>query len=388
MKVALYTGELPPPVFIDRLIHGLAKEGVELVLFGAMKTKVSYAFPNVTVVGYGGKMHKAWHLFKYTVLLLLFKAKAKRKLDKILAQQERSGTLQKLKSYPVLYHQPDVFHLQWAKSIGDWMWVQEFGMKLVLSLRGAHINYSPIHDESLRLSYETHFPKVAAFHAVSKALSKEGQRYGAVERGIHLVYSGLPLEEFPFEIKKNIRTTLNIISIGRTHWKKGYTYALDAMPFLQQQNSSFQYSLLGVRPSEELLFQLNDLNLYHHVVFKDAVPFEQVIQEIRNADVLLLPSVEEGIANVVLEAMALGTLVVTTACGGMTEVVTDGVNGFVVPVRNPKAIAAALMKVSELTLEDYQRMTKAARNTIEKNFTEQQMVEAMQKLYQPLETQA
>ncbi|MDP2159802.1 MAG: hypothetical protein Q8K02_04925, partial [Flavobacterium sp.] len=193
MKVALYTGELPPPVFIDRLIHGLAKEGVELVLFGAMKTKVSYAFPNVTVVGYGGKMHKAWHLFKYTVLLLLFKAKAKRKLDKILAQQERSGTLQKLKSYPVLYHQPDVFHLQWAKSIGDWMWVQEFGMKLVLSLRGAHINYSPIHDESLRLSYETHFPKVAAFHAVSKALSKEGQRYGAVERGIHLVYSGLPL---------------------------------------------------------------------------------------------------------------------------------------------------------------------------------------------------
>ena len=71
MKVALYTGELPPPVFIDRLIDGLAKEGVELVLFGAMKKKVSYAFPNVTVVGYGGKIHKAWQLFKYTVLLLL-----------------------------------------------------------------------------------------------------------------------------------------------------------------------------------------------------------------------------------------------------------------------------------------------------------------------------
>lgn len=388
MKVALYTGELPPPVFIDRLIHGLAKEGVELILFGAMKKKVSYAFPTITVVGYRGKMHKAWQLFKYTVLLLLFKAKAKKKLDKILAQQGRTGTLQKLKCYPVLYHQPDIFHLQWAKAIGDWMWVQEFGMKLVLSLRGAHINYSPIHDEALRLSYETHFPKADAFHAVSKALSKEGQRYGANESRIQLVYSGLPLEEFPFEIKKNIPTTLKIVSIGRTHWKKGYIYALDAMPFLQQQNSSFQYTLLGVQPSEELLFQLNDLNLHHQVTFKDAVPFEQVIKEIRNADVLLLPSVEEGIANVVLEAMALGTLVVTTACGGMTEVVTDGVNGFVVPVRDPKAIAAAIVKVSELALEDYQRMTNAARNTIEKNFTEQQMVVAMQKLYQSLETHA
>jgi glycosyltransferase involved in cell wall biosynthesis len=388
MKVALYTGELPPPVFIDRLIHGLAKEGVELVLFGAMKTKVSYAFPNVTVVGYGEKIHKAWHLFKYTVLLLLFKAKAKRKLDKILAQQERSGTLQKLKSYPVLYHQPDVFHLQWAKSIGDWMWVQEFGMKLVLSLRGAHINYSPVHDQLLRFSYETHFPKVDAFHTVSKALSKEAQRYGANESRIQLIYSGLPLEEFSFEIKKRINATLRIVSIGRTHWKKGYTYALDAMTFLEQQNVPFQYALLGVQPSEELLFQLNDLNLHHRVTFKDTVPFEQVIQEIQKADVLLLPSVEEGIANVVLEAMALGTVVVTTACGGMTEVVTDGVNGFVVPVRDSKAIAAALVKVSELALEDYQRMTEAARNTIEKNFTEQQMVAAMQKLYQSLKTDA
>jgi len=41
-----------------------------------------------------------------------------------------------------------------------------------------------------------------------------------------------------------------------------------------------------------------------------------------------------------------------------------------------------------LALEDYQRMTKAARNTIEQNFTEQQMVTAMQKLYQSLEAHA
>ena len=51
---------------------------------------------------------------------------------------------------------------------------------------------------------------------------------------------------------------------------------------------------------------------------------------IKNADILLLSSVEEGIANVVLEAMALGTLVVSTECGGMNEVIKNNENGFLV----------------------------------------------------------
>ena len=221
MKVALYTGELPPPVFIDRLIHGLAREGVTLVLFGALHGKVRYAYPNVQVVGYRGKTHKLWQLLKYTLLLGLFQPKAKKKLDALLVQKGTNSALHRLKYYPVLYHRPTIFHLQWAKAIDDWMWVQEFGMKIVLSLRGAHINYSPIHDASLRTSYLTHFTKVKGFHAVSQALSEEAQKYGANKDLIKIVYSGLPLEQFPYKVKQEISRPLQILSIGRTHWKKG-----------------------------------------------------------------------------------------------------------------------------------------------------------------------
>ncbi|WP_291114642.1 glycosyltransferase family 4 protein [Flavobacterium sp. UBA6135] len=388
MKVALYTGELPPPVFIDRLIHVLAKEGVELILFGAMKKKVSYAFPTITVVGYRGKAHKAWQLFKYTVLLLLFKAKAKKKLDKILAQQGRTGTLQKLKCYPVLYHQPDIFHLQWAKAIGDWMWVQEFGMKLVLSARGTHLTISPKVYTKYAESYVLHFSKVDAFHAVSKAIAKEVVSYGVSPELIYVAYSGLNLKNFTFKVKAASTKKIKILSIGRAHWVKGYSYAIEGVCLLKKNHVSFSYTIIGLDPNEELLFLRDQSGLDDCIQFKPYLSSDEVLEAIHQADVLLLPSVEEGIANVVLEAMALGTLVVTTACGGMTEVVTDGVNGFVVPVRDPKAIAAAIVKVSELALEDYQRMTKAARNTIEQNFTEQQMVTAMQKLYQSLEAHA
>ena len=68
----------------------------------------------------------------------------------------------------------------------------------------------------------------------------------------------------------------------------------------------------------------------------------------------------------------------------MHEVITDGHNGFIVPVRNPAAMAAALQRVANLSTADYQRLTLAARQTIEERFTEAQMVASMQQLYQSL----
>jgi colanic acid/amylovoran biosynthesis glycosyltransferase len=94
--------------------------------------------------------------------------------------------------------------------------------------------------------------------------------------------------------------------------------------------------------------------------------------------------VEEGIANVVLEAMALGTLVVSTDCGGMKEVVLPKQTGYLVPVRDAHAMALDLKEVSELSTEKYQNITQQARSFIEKYHNEEQMVSRMQKLYESL----
>ena len=63
----------------------------------------------------------------------------------------------------------------------------------------------------------------------------------------------------------------------------------------------------------------------------------------RSFDVLLLPSLNEGIANVVLEAMAIGVPVISTDCGGMSEVVILDTTGWLLPVRDSKAIAKGLI---------------------------------------------
>src|SRR5690606_4074109 len=286
----------------------------------------------------------------------------------------------KLKYYPVLWHQPDVFHIQWAKSIGDWMWLQQFGTKIIVSLRGVHINYSPITIPVVAAMYQLNFPKVDAFHAVSKAIAIEAQKYNASADRVHVIYSGLPtLEVKPSKTESDV---FKILSVGRSHWKKGYKYAIDACHILKNSGINFQYTIIGGKDSEELQFQIADLDLENNVKLLGKLPFTEVQKYMQDADVLLLSSVEEGIANVVLEAMQLGTLVLSTDCGGMNEVITHGVNGFLVPVRNPEKIATALQHITNLGLEEKEAIKKEAENTIKNQHSSTKMIDDMVALYQ------
>jgi len=315
------------------------------------------------------------------VLLSFFKAKDKRKLDEIISNKDKNTRQLKIKYYPVLYHCPDIFHLQWAKSIVDWLWVQDFGMKLVLSLRGTHVTISPIGDDYWKDIYTQYFSRIDRFHAVSKSMINIAQKFGAEPEKIKVIKSGLDIEKLSFESKTKKDKTLKIISIGRSHWTKGYSYALDAMNLLIKDNIDFNYTIVGVEKDEELLYKRSQFGLENKISFKGKMSNTKVLECINNADVLLLSSVEEGIANVVLEAMALGTLVISTDCGGMNEVIIDNENGFLVPLRDSEAMAKVLRNVSGINIETYKNLTKAARITIEAQHNHENMIIEMKDLY-------
>jgi colanic acid/amylovoran biosynthesis glycosyltransferase len=383
-RIAIYTGELPPPTFIDRLIVGLADVGHTILLFGSIQKKISYQHQNIQVIGYSGRWSKFLQLIKYSFLLFFLKNSKKKRLDNLLKVQNRSTYFDKMKYYPILYYQPEIFHLQWAKGIADWVWVKEFDMKLVVSLRGAHINYTPVSEPKYAEIYKKYFPLVDGFHAVSNAIAEEALKYNISKEKTRVVYSGLNLNKIEFRISKKQENEIQIISVGRSHWKKGYNYALDAMRILKKENIKFKYTIVGIGLNEELYFQKTQLGLEDDILFIEKLTFEEVVDKIRKSAILLLPSVEEGIANVVLEAMALGTLVVSTNCGGMAEVIKDNSNGYLVPVRDSEAIAKAVKKV--LMLNDAQRETMIvkAREYIEENHSEQKMINEMQNLYDKL----
>lgn len=379
MKIAIYSGDIPSTTFIERLISGLADSGHTIYLFGKQKRKVSYS-GNIRIVSYHSNLSKGWMLLKYYLLLLIKRPAELRRLKKKLKAEDIVNYKHRLSiSLPVLYHRPDVFHIQWAKATKDWMWVKDFGMKLILSLRGTHINYSPITIPGLAEMYRSTFPKVDGFHAVCDAISNKAVAYGA--KNIKTIYSGLATNEYTFNPSVSKTDTLNVLSVGRWHWVKGYDYAINAMRLLKERAFNFHYTIIGGKETEEALFDIADMELEQHISFIDLVPHAALKEYFHSADVLLLPSVEEGIANVVLEAMAYGTVVITTDCGGMREAVQDGINGFIVPARDSQAMADKLMELAMLSKAQLDDIKAAARQTVETKFKAARMVADMAELY-------
>jgi len=103
------------------------------------------------------------------------------------------------------------------------------------------------------------------------------------------------------------------------------------------------------------------------VTFVGEINPEEVDSYYRAATVFVLPSVEgEGMPNVVLEAMAWGLPVVATDSGAVPSVVEDGITGYVIPMRDPEALAA---RVSDLLSDpgERERMGTAARAYVREN---------------------
>lgn len=380
LKIAVYSGEIPSTTFIERLILGLSKKGCQVYLFGYLKSAKKYS-KNIHVYGYNdNRISKFYLLLKYTILLFLFKRKDKLKLDLIIKSNYKNKAITKIKYYPVLWCKPDVFHLQWAKNIEDWIWVKEFGIKFVVSLRGTHISISPITKPEVFNRYQKYFPLVDGFHAVSKAIAIEVEKYGVESRKVKVVYSGLP--DLVDDVVKTSNTEkFKIISVGRDHWVKGYHYAIDSCKFLNEKGFNFEYQIIGAKGSEELEFLIQSNHLKNKVKLTDKKPFNEVQQLLKNADLLLLPSVEEGVANVVLEGMQLGTLVLSTNCGGMEEVIENGKNGFIVPIRDSGKMANSIIRIADLTQDGRDTIIRKAKEMIKKQHTEMKMIDDMYALY-------
>ena len=111
---------------------------------------------------------------------------------------------------------------------------------------------------------------------------------------------------------------------------------------------NFTYDIIGDGPEKQkIMYLIHDLGLEEVVNLHGWKSPDQVQSILQSSDVFLLSSLEEGVANAALEAMSCGLPVVVTNCGGMAEAVTNGREGFIVPLRDSQAIAVALKKLND-----------------------------------------
>ena len=175
---------------------------------------------------------------------------------------------------------------------------------------------------------------------------------------------------------------LLIGTVSRAHPIKGLAILLDAFAMLLIDRPQVHLVLVGSGPQlHELQQQANKLGLEGHVIFLgERRDIPSILAAI---DIFVLPSLFEGMPNAVLEAMASGLPVVATSVGGTPEVIMDGVTGLLVPPGNPTALTNAMVRL----LEDpglRSEMGQAAYMRVKQYYTQEQMVQKTELLYQDL----
>ena len=173
---------------------------------------------------------------------------------------------------------------------------------------------------------------------------------GAETTKCQVVPYGIDTHHFRPKETRLSKDTLNVLFVGAVGLRKGVLYLLEALRRLR--SARVHCRLVGL--VEVDWRRLADYSGSAEVL--GPLPRSEIMRMYRWADVLVLPSICEGSALVTYEALACGLPIVTTANSG--SVVRDGVDGFVVPIRDSEAIAARL----ERLLEDTQLLAEMSAN--------------------------
>jgi len=163
---------------------------------------------------------------------------------------------------------------------------------------------------------------------------------------VTVIYNSLN-EKF-FLIDKN-EVSNRILFVGGIEERKGLHVLIDAIAIVKKVIPDIKLHIVGgVRKASyyrSLSTQIVNLDLQESIIFRGHLSDSELMQEYSESTVLVLPSKEESLGVVLLEAMATGTPVVASSVGGIPDIVEDGLNGFLVSYGDSQSLASSLIKL-------------------------------------------
>lgn len=186
----------------------------------------------------------------------------------------------------------------------------------------------------------------------------------------------------PSEIRRRLDVRngdLFILTMSRLAPDKGLRYLLDAAALLLKHTFSFRIIIAGDGPARKLLEECSrQLRVTDHVTF---LGFRTDISDLlAAADLVVLPSLREGLSITLLEAMAAGKSIVATNIGSHRELAAQAEMAYLVPPADAPALCEAILRVAH----DRALMTqlgRAARHLFETRYTEERMLTRYTGLY-------
>lgn len=242
-------------------------------------------------------------------------------------------------------------------------WLRQ--IPVVISLHGSDIYVAERH-KLVGWVARWAFSRAAAVTASSPDLLARAQKLGATtnsQRAVVIPYGADPLAfQQPAAPRSQIRAQLGfapdsadepvLLCVGRLVYKKGFEYAIRAMPAILQK---FPQARLVIAGKGDLRAELQtlaaELGVSGQIRFEGAVPHNLLPNYLAACDLFLLPSVidksgnVDGLPNTLLEAMAAAKAVVASAVAGVPLAVTEGENGCLVPAGDSTKLAEAVIRL-------------------------------------------
>lgn len=186
--------------------------------------------------------------------------------------------------------------------------------------------------------------------------------------------AGVDLDAFPFSKPKEQDSPIIIACVARMLWDKGIGELVEASQILKENfkpHPNIEIRLHGM-PDEEnpASITLSQLTAWHQSgVINWRGHCSNVAEAYADCHIATLPSYREGMPKSLLEAMSIGRPIVTTDVPGCRDIVKEGENGYLVPAREPKVLASALLRLIENKALRI-KMGEAGRKMVEQHYSD------------------
>ena len=213
------------------------------------------------------------------------------------------------------------------------------------------------------------------------------ERRGVDPKKVIIIPYGVDLDVFHIKSDSNIKQTLGIDqkkfvigTVGRLHPQKGHVYLIEAAQEIVNKKPDTFFVVVGDGKLRDFLEnEVKNRNLHRYFYFtgfRNDIP-----QLLQCFDIFVLPSLYEGLPNVVLEAMATGKPVVATYVDGNKEAVIDGKTGILLPPKDSSGFVNALLHLMEHP-DLAKKMGENGRKRVEEHFSLKKQVETFESLFE------
>jgi colanic acid/amylovoran biosynthesis glycosyltransferase len=285
------------------------------------------------------------------------------------------------RSLHIINHNLDILHFGFATVAKDMENLATvMGCKLFVSVRGYDIAVFPLKHPGC---YDLLWMRIDRLHYLSDNLLDKVYQTGlSMNIDVCKITPAVDLDNFSFKGNCNFGEILEITTVSRLHWIKGYSYTLKALSLFKSSGFKFKFNIIGDGPVlEEITFLINELYLEDCVILHSSIAHKSVVDILNRSDIYIQNSFHEGFCNAVLEAQAIGCICLVSDAGALSENVVDNVTGFVFEKLNPMALFEKLKYLVNLDQSIINSVRSNAIQRIKSNFDIKIQMEKYRKFY-------